>query len=105
MFVWVAVATDVTENVPLLLPAGMTTLAGTVISDGVSVASVTVAPPAGAARVSVTVPVADVPPSNSAGLIATAATAGGPRLTTQSLAELENSFWTLYVTPSLPTTV
>ena len=72
----------------------MTTLAGTVTRPGVPLERTTVAPPVGAVRVSMTVPVALLPPSMGVGLTVTEETAGGPRLTTQSLAELENSLCT-----------
>src|SRR5918992_330316 len=60
-----------TGNVALLEPAGTMTLAGTVTAVGLSFARSTRTPPAGAAAVSVTVPVAGSPPTTSPGLMAT----------------------------------
>ena len=69
MLTWVAVATGevFTVKVALLLPAGTVTLPGTVAAAGVPLCSVTTAPPAGAAPVSVTVPVEEAPPTTVAG--------------------------------------
>lgn len=57
--------------------AGTVTLAGTAATAVLSLARGTGSPPAGAAPVSVTVPLADTPPMTLAGLIATAVTAAG----------------------------
>ncbi len=66
-------------NVLFVVPAPTITLAGTIASEVFELDSVTVVPPAGAAAVSVTVPVADEPPVTLAGLTATddSATGGG----------------------------
>jgi len=58
----------VTVNVLDVVPAATVTLAGTVASDVLDEASVTMAPPAGAAAVSVTVPVDGLPPATLVGL-------------------------------------
>jgi hypothetical protein len=60
----------VTVNVAALLPAAIVTEAGTV-AEALLLASVTTAPPVGAAAVKVTVPVTDVPPVTLAGLTVT----------------------------------
>jgi len=60
----------------LVAPAGTVTLAGTEVAP-LSSESATCAPPAGAAAVSVTVPVAPVPPITLAGLTLSVETAGG----------------------------
>ena len=52
----------VTAKVLLVVPAGITTLDGTEASEDFELASVTTAPFAGAADVSVTVPVTEPPP-------------------------------------------
>jgi hypothetical protein len=67
----------VTVNVAVVAPAATVTVAGTVAAP-VLLDSVTVIPPAGAALVSVTVPVDEAPPVTLAGLSATAdSDAGG----------------------------
>jgi len=69
----------VTVNVAVLLPEGTITLGGTVAA-ALLLDSVTEAPPAGAAALSVTVPPADVPLVTLAGLTVTedtCAAAGG----------------------------
>ena len=60
----------VTANVPVSCPAGITIVPGTV-TVGLLLDKVTVAPPAGAAATSVTVPVEVTPPFTVAGRIAT----------------------------------
>ena len=61
------VATVVTTKFVELAPAGTSTLAGT-FANAFDESSDTVAPPAGAALVSVTVPVEDTPPTTLVGL-------------------------------------
>ena len=67
----VVTADVVTVNVRLVAPAGTVTLAGTVADAELS-DSVTTAPPDGAAAVSVTVPVDELPPTTVVGLTDTA---------------------------------
>ena len=57
----------VTVNVTLVAPAATVTLAGTVAADAL-LERATTAPPLGAAPLSVTVPIDDVPPLTLAGL-------------------------------------
>ena len=85
----VFVATDVIGKVALIAPAGTSTLVGTTTNAGALLPSVTLAPPAGAAALSCSVPVADVPPSNALGeaLIELVSV----RVTTQSFAMFEYS--------------
>jgi hypothetical protein len=67
----------VTVKVAVVLPAATLTLAGTVAEE-LLLASMTVAPPVGAAAFRVTVPVEELPPGTDVGLSDTAdsATAG-----------------------------
>jgi hypothetical protein len=79
----VLVATEdvVAANVAFVVPAAMVTEAGTFATAVLLLESVTTAPPAGAAAVSVTVPVDPLPPTADEGFIVTAdrlAAAGGP---------------------------
>jgi hypothetical protein len=78
MVTGVLLATDevVAANVALVAPAAIVTLAGTVATPVLLLASDTTAPPAGAAAVSVTVPVDPLPPTTLAGFTATADKAG-----------------------------
>jgi hypothetical protein len=71
-----ATALVVTLKVALVAPAGTVTLAGTDAA-ALLLESETCAPPAGAAAVSVTVPVAAPPPVTLAGLTASDERAGG----------------------------
>jgi hypothetical protein len=75
----------VTVNVALVDPAVTETLAGTVAAAVLPLESDTVDPPAGAAAVSVTVPVADDPPFTDVGLRASAESVGvaGDEVTVQ----------------------
>ena len=66
----VATAEVVTGKVALAAPAAMVTLAGTVDA-ALELVKVTTAPPAGAAAVSVIVPVEDAPPTTLVGETAT----------------------------------
>src|SRR3954449_10862920 len=65
----------VTGKLALFAPAGTVTLGCTVAAFVSSLDSATVKPPAGAAAVSVTVPVTGVPPTTSVGLTLTAESA------------------------------
>src|SRR5580704_4734821 len=65
----------VTENVPVVLPAGIVMLAGTVATAVLLLVSVTTAPPVGAAADSVTVPCELTPPNIVVGDTATELTA------------------------------
>ena len=67
----------VTVKVALFAPAPTVTLAGTVAAAVLLLASVTVAPPGGAAPLKVTVPVEELPPVTLVGLTATDDRAGG----------------------------
>jgi hypothetical protein len=70
-------ARDVTVNVALVAPAGIVTLAGTVAAPVLLLDSVTVAPPEGAAALSVAVPCAfALPPTTLDGLTASDASVG-----------------------------
>jgi hypothetical protein len=61
----------VTEKVAVVAPAETVTLEGTCAAAVLLLDRVTVAPPAGAAPLKVTVPVAELPPFTVAGLTAT----------------------------------
>ena len=58
-------------NVAVVAPAGTVTLAGTWAAEMLLLERVTTAPPVGAARVNVTVPVEEVPPITELGLTVT----------------------------------
>ena len=78
------VAAVVTVKVFDVAPAATTTLAGTEARAGSELANVTLAPLAGAAELSVTVPVTEPPPFTLAGLsesVASAADTGGLTVT------------------------
>lgn len=64
-------------NVALVTPAGTTTEAGTATTDGVSLARVTDRPPAGAAPLSITLLVTDLPPTTLGGWIFNPVSVGG----------------------------
>ena len=66
----------VTVNVPVVLPAATEAVAGTLAMDRLLLERLTTIPPAGAAWVSVTVAVDDVPPPTVAGLSVREATVG-----------------------------
>jgi hypothetical protein len=70
------IAFVVMVNLALVDPAATVTLGGTVAATGLSLVSATGKPPAGAAEVSVTVPVDDVPPMTSVGLTVTLESVG-----------------------------
>jgi hypothetical protein len=61
----------VTEKVAVVAFAGTVTVAGTCATAVLLLESVTTAPPAGAARLNVTVPLEEVPPTTDEGLILT----------------------------------
>ena len=87
-----AVTVDVvTPNVALVAPAATVTLAGTVATAVLLLDSVTTAPPAGAALVSVAVPVDAFPPTTLVGLsaIADSAAAGGGAAAAFTVSEVE----------------
>ena len=67
----------VTENVAVVLPAATLTLAGTVASAALELASVATSPPASAGAVSVMVPVEPDPPVTLEGLKVSEASEGG----------------------------
>ena len=75
-------------KVAVVAPARTVTLDGTVAAAVLLLVSVTVAPPAGAARVSVTVPVEEVPPVTEVGFTVTDCKAGGTAGFTVSIAVL-----------------
>jgi hypothetical protein len=58
----------VIAKVPVVLPAGIVMVAGTLVTRVLLVFKEITAPPVGAALLSVTVPVADVPPATWVGL-------------------------------------
>jgi len=69
--------TVLTVNVAVVLPGGTVTLGGTDATFVLLLLRLTVAPPAGAAALSVTVPVEETPPVRAAGLSDTDETAIG----------------------------
>ena len=71
-----------TENVAVVAPAATMTVAGTAAIAPLLLESDTVAPPDGAAAVSVTVPVDEVPPTGEDGFTLSAASAAGPLVVT-----------------------
>ena len=80
-----------TENAALVAPAGTVTLTGTVAALVFELKSSTTAPPAGAALLSVTVPVDELPPVTRDGLRATemiggTGAAGGPTVSARLFA-------------------
>jgi hypothetical protein len=77
-FVFAATVKVVTGKVALVAPAGTVTLAGTVATAVLLLASVTTAPPAGAGPVSVAVPVDGFPPWTLVGLNPTELRLAGP---------------------------
>jgi len=76
----VVTALVVTLNVADELPAATVTVAGTV-TDGLSSARVTTAPPVGAGALNVTVPVEELPPTTLVGFSDTADRAAAAGLT------------------------
>lgn len=72
-----ATALVLTVNVALVAPAATVTLDGTVAAEVLLLESVTVAPPAGAAPLNVTVPVEEFPPVTLVGFSDSDETVGG----------------------------
>ena len=72
-----ATALVLTVNVALVAPAATVTLDGTVAAAVLLLESVTVAPPAGAAPLNVTVPVEEFPPVTLVGFIESDERVGG----------------------------
>lgn len=74
------------ENVAVVAPAGTFTLAASTATFGNGVDSAIVVPPAGAAALRVTVPMAALPPTTVAGVTETADNNGGTLANTVSTA-------------------
>jgi hypothetical protein len=72
-----ATALVLTVKVALVAPAAMTTLAGVLATLVLLVESATVAPPAGAAALNVTVPVEEFPPTTVVGFSVSEESVGG----------------------------
>ena len=81
--------TVVTVNVAVVAPAGIETLAGTVVTAGLELVNVTTAPPLGAALVNVAVPCEEFPPVTVVGFsVREERLAGGGGGVTESVALL-----------------